>query len=128
MARAAQAQTEALIALPGLLVALTAQVRGLTEALATLQRVTARIEAIVDEIEPGVLRLGRALDDPVVDEIPQTLRDFQENVLPVARQLHDTQSRIATIAEATSRLSAIPAAAIFGRRQRLEEDDLPPEE
>jgi ABC-type transporter Mla subunit MlaD len=115
--RAAQAQTEALIALPGLLVALTGQIRGLTEAIATLQRVTARIDGITNDIEPGLRRLGRALDNPVVDDIPQTIKDFQDNVMPIARQLHETQSRIATIAEATSKLSSLPGAALFGLRR-----------
>ncbi len=113
-----RAQAEAVLALPGLLVSLTQQVRLLTESLSAVQRMAIRAEALLDELEPGIRRVAAVLDDPVVDEIPATLREIQGNVLPVVRQLRDTQARIATIADATARLSSIPGAALFGARRR----------
>ncbi len=113
------AQAEAVLALPGLLVSLTQQVRLLTESLSAVQRMAIRAEALLDDLEPGIRRVAAVLDDPVVDEIPETLREIQANVLPVVRQLRDTQARIATIADATTRLTSIPgAAALFGARRR----------
>jgi len=113
------AQAEAVLALPGLLVSLTQQVRLLTESLSAVQRMAIRAEALLDDLEPGIRWVAAVLDDPVVDEIPETLREIQANVLPVVRQLRDTQARIATIADATTRLTSIPgAAALFGARRR----------
>ena len=114
--KAAQAQTEAMLALPGLLIQLTNQVRSLTEALATLQRLAGRVEQVMDEIEPGIKRLGRALDSPVVDQIPDTIRQIQENALPVIKQLRETQARIAAIADSTGRLANLPGASLFRGR------------
>jgi len=117
--KGAQAQAEAVLALPGLLVTLTQQVRNLTEAMATVQRLAVRAEGLLDELEPGVRRVAKVLDDPIIDEIPVTLREIQANVLPVVKQLRDTQTKVAAIAESTSRLASLPGAALFGpRRQR----------
>ena len=113
------AQTQAVLALPGLLVSLTQQVRLLTDSLASVQRMAIRAEALLDELEPGLHRVAAVLDDPIVDEIPETLREIQANVLPVVRTLRETQGKISNIADATTRLSSIPgAAALFGVRRR----------
>lgn len=115
--KAAQAQTEAVLALPGLLVALTAQVRSLTESLATVQRLATRAEGLLDDLEPGLRRVAQVLDDPVVEEIPETLREIQANVLPVVRSLRETQGKITAIADSTGRLASLPGAALFGVRR-----------
>ena len=117
LVRGAAAQTEALLALPGLLISLTAQVRALTESLAAVQRMAIRAEALLDEVEPGIKRVARALDDPVVDEIPETLREIQANVLPMLKSFRDTQSKITAIADSTTRLASLPGAALFGMRR-----------
>lgn len=116
--KGAQAQAEAVLALPGLLVSLTNQVRALTEAMATMQRLAARAEGLLDELEPGVRRVAKVLDDPIIDEIPDSLREMQANLMPVMKQLRDTQAKVAAIADSTSRLASLPGAALFGARSR----------
>lgn len=115
--KGAQAQAEALLALPGLLIALTQQVRNLTEAMATVQRLATRAEGLLNELEPGVRRIAKVLDDPIIEEIPASLREMQDNLMPVMKQLRDTQAKVAAIAESTSRLASLPGAALFGARR-----------
>lgn len=137
-----QAQTEALAALPAAVTALTGAVRGLgetaqsaRETLAALQRTAVRMDAMLEELEepvralaPGLRRLAVALDDPVVEELPDTLRKVQADVLPVLRTLADTHERVAFIAGSTERImtfvdetsrtiAGIPGAALLGRRR-----------
>src|SRR4051794_21010167 len=83
-----RAQSEALVALPGTLLALNRSVRGLADAVAqagdtvaAVQRLATRLDALVSELEkpvrdlaPGLQRLAAVLDDPVVDQVPDTLR------------------------------------------------------
>ncbi|HVU75058.1 MAG TPA: hypothetical protein VHE83_18985 [Mycobacteriales bacterium] len=123
--KAAQAQTEALLQLPSLLIQLTQQVRYLTDGLAALSNLAVRVDNVMDELEPGLKRLARALDNPAIDAVPETIRQIQENALPVIKQLRDTQSRIAAIAESTGRLASIPGASLF--RSRPRGDDGTPE-
>lgn len=105
------------------------------EAVQAFQRLALRADAIVAELEepllalaPGLRRLAAALDDPVVDELPATLRQVQEDVLPVLRTLADTHERVAFIAGQTERimtfvddtsrsLASLPGAALLGRRR-----------
>lgn len=139
-----QAQTEALAALPGAVFGLTGAVRGLVDAagqardtLTAVQRLTVRLDALVDELEepvralaPGLRRLAVVLDDPVVDDLPDTLRRVQSDVLPVLRTLADTHERVAFIAGSTERImtfvdetsrtiAGIPGAALLGRRRAV---------
>ena len=116
--RAAAAQTEALLALPGIVVSLTQQVRALTESLAAAQRMAVRAEKLLDEVEPGIRRVAKALDDPIIDEIPETLREIQSSVLPALRSFRDTQTKITAIADSTTRLAGLPGAALFGLGRR----------
>ena len=135
-------QTEALATLPAAVSQLTSAVVGLAEMIAsarttlqTMQRLAARAEVIVDELEepllalaPGLRRLAVALYDPVVEELPDTLRQVQDDVLPVLRTLAETQQRVAFIAGQTERIMAfvddpsrslagLPGAALLGRRR-----------
>ncbi len=129
---ALQAQTEALSQLPGTVVALNKAVRDLVaavgqarETFTTLNRLAQRADRVLDELEepladlvPGLRRVAVVLNDPVVEEIPETLRRMQTDVLPVVRGLRETQDRLAGLAAATDRLTGFPGASgfLFGRR------------
>jgi ABC-type transporter Mla subunit MlaD len=137
-----QAQTEALQALPSTVQSLTSAVKNLAEIAATtkdtvaaLQRLTMRIDAMAVELEPalmalapGLTRLAAVLDDPVVEEIPETLKQVQKDILPVLRTLAETHERVAFIAGSTERImtfvdetsrtiAGLPGAALLGRRR-----------
>jgi hypothetical protein len=150
-----QAQTEALAALPAAVASLTGAVRTLgevvgeaRETLAAVHRLAVRMDAMAEELEeplralaPGLQRLAVVLDDPVVEEIPDTLRKVQGDVLPVLRTLADTHERVAFIAGSTERImtfvdetsrtiAGIPGAALLGRRRtgvRVTPEVVPPE-
>ena len=47
------------------------------------------------------------LDDPIVEELPDTLRKVQGDVLPVLRTLADTHERVAFIAGSTERIMTL---------------------
>ena len=101
----------------------------------TVNRLAVRLDSLVEELEeplsalaPGLRRLAVVLDDPVVDEVPDTLRKVQSEVLPVLRTLADTHERVALIAGSTERIMAfvddtgrslahLPGAALLGRRR-----------
>ena len=137
-----QAQTEALAGLPTAIASLTGAVRGLgevvgeaRETLAAVNRLAVRMDALVAELEeplralaPGLSRLAVALDDPIVEELPETLRKVWSDVLPVLRTLADTHERVAFIAGSTERImtfvdetsrtfAGLPGAALLGRRR-----------
>jgi ABC-type transporter Mla subunit MlaD len=106
-----QAQTEALAQLPRTLADLNASVRSLTEAttkakdtIDSAQRTAERLEALVGELEepvralrPGLERVGKVLDDPVVDTIPDTIRAVQEDLVPLVHSLRQAQARMGTV-------------------------------
>lgn len=137
-----QGQGEALAALPAAVTSLAAAVRGLgetissaRETLVAVQRLAVRLDALVEELEepvralaPGLSRLAVVLDDPVVEELPETLRKVQDDVLPVLRTLADTHERVTFIAGSTERImtfvdetsrtiAGIPGATLLGRRR-----------
>jgi ABC-type transporter Mla subunit MlaD len=137
-----QAQTEALAQLPATVNALSGAVRGLAdvaaqarETVVTVNRLATRLDGLVEELEeplkalaPGLSRLAVVLDDPVVEELPDTLRKVQADVLPVLRTLADTHERVAFIAGSTERImtfvdetsrtiAGLPGAALLGRRR-----------
>ena len=106
-----QTQTEALAQLPRTLSDLNVTVRELTEAttmardtIASAQRIAERLEDLVDELEepvralkPGIERVGRVLDDPVVDTVPDTLRRIQEDLVPLIHGLRVAQTRVGSV-------------------------------
>jgi ABC-type transporter Mla subunit MlaD len=106
-----QAQTEALAQLPRTLSDLNGTVRELTEAttmaretVASAQRTAERLEDLVNELEepvralrPGIERVGRVLDDPVVDTVPDMLRSIQEDLVPLIHGLRVAQSRMGSV-------------------------------
>ena len=137
-----QSQTEAMAGLPSAVASLTGAVRGLgevvseaRETLAVVHRLALRLDGLADELEeplralaPGLQRLAVVLDDPVVEEVPDTLRKIQADILPVLRTLADTHERVAFIAGSTERImqfvdetgrtfAQLPGAALLGRRR-----------
>lgn len=122
-----QTQTEALAQLPRTLSDLNSTVRDLIAAttmardtIASAQRITERLEVLVDELEepvralrPGIERVGKVLDDPAVDTVPDTLRRINEDLLPLIHGLRQAQSRVGSV------------AGMLRRRPR--EDDWPAE-
>jgi ABC-type transporter Mla subunit MlaD len=106
-----QQQTEALAQLPRTLVDLQGTIRQLTEAtntakdtIASAQRTAERLEALVEELEepvralrPGLERVGRVLDDPAVDTIPDTLRRIHADLMPLVHGLRLAQERMGSV-------------------------------
>ena len=107
-----QTQTEALSQLPRTLSDLNGTVRELTEAttmardtIASAQRIAERLEVLIDELEepvralrPGIERVGKVLDDPAVDTVPDTLRQINEDLMPLIHGLRQAQSRVGSVA------------------------------
>ncbi len=145
-----QAQTEALAALPGAVASLGSAVRGLAEVAASardtvqaVHRLAVHLDAVVTELEepllalrPGLQRLATVLDDPVVEQVPETLRRVQADVLPVLRTIADTHDRVALIAASTERIvsfvddtgrtiAGLPGAALLGRRRTVTRPPVP---
>jgi hypothetical protein len=139
---ALQSQTESMAALPAAVSGLQGAVRSLgevvgeaRETLAAVHRLAVRLDRVAEELEeplralkPGLERLAVVLEDPVVEELPDTLRKVQRDVLPVLQTLSDTHARVAFIAGSTERImgfvedtsrtfGAIPGAALLGRRR-----------
>jgi ABC-type transporter Mla subunit MlaD len=106
-----QTQTEALAQLPRSLSDLNGTVRELTEVvgmaretIASAQRTAERLEELVEALEepvralkPGLVRVGKVLDDPVVDTIPDTLRRIQDDLMPLIHGLRQAQSRMGSV-------------------------------
>jgi ABC-type transporter Mla subunit MlaD len=102
--RAAQAQAEAMAALPAALLSLTravsqlnGTVREAREAVARLQGLGDRLDGILDEVEqpvrdlaPGLRRVGKVIDDPMVSEIPDTVKKIRDDLLPLVATLRGT--------------------------------------
>ncbi|MGY1680902.1 hypothetical protein [Geodermatophilus sp. SYSU D01176] len=122
-----QKQTEALAQLPRTLTDLNAAVRELitatrvaTETIASAQRTAERLEDLVEELEepvralrPGLERVGRVLDDPAIETVPDTLRTVADDLLPLVHGLR----------QATDRVGSVTG---FLRRRGRPEDDGPP--
>jgi ABC-type transporter Mla subunit MlaD len=106
-----QAQTEALAQLPRTLTELNGAVRELIaatkaagETIASAQRTAERLEVLVEELEepvralrPGLERVGRVLDDPVVDTVPDTLRRIHDDLMPLIAGLRQAQTRVGSV-------------------------------
>ena len=107
-----QTQTEALSQLPRTLSDLNGTVRELTQAttmardtIASAQRIAERLEDLVNELEepvralrPGIERVGKVLDDPAVDTVPDTVRRINEDLLPLIHGLRQAQTRVGSVA------------------------------
>ncbi len=120
-----QKQTEALAQLPRTLADLSGTVRELTaattsarETIDSAQRMAERLEALVDELEepvralrPGLERVGRVLDDPAVDTVPDTLRRIHDDLMPLISGLRQAQARMGSV------------TGLLRRRTTPEQDD-----
>ncbi|TFV45435.1 hypothetical protein [Blastococcus sp. TF02A-35] len=120
-----QTQTEALAQLPRTLTDLNGTVRELIEAttmaretIASAQRMAEKLETLVEELEepvralrPGIERVGRVLDDPAVDTVPETLRRIHDDLMPLVHGLRQAQNRVGSV------------TGLLRRRPRDEEDD-----
>jgi hypothetical protein len=103
-----QAQTELMADLPNTIIELQRAVRGLSDVVATTretmlatQRVAARLEEILDEVDgpvrnlrPGLEKLATVLDDPVIERIPGTLAAVEQAVTPVAAGVQRVSERL----------------------------------
>ena len=74
------------------------------ETIASVQRTAERLEELVGELEepvralrPGLERVGRVLDDPAVDTVPDTLRRIHEDLMPLIHGLRQAQSRVGSV-------------------------------
>jgi ABC-type transporter Mla subunit MlaD len=106
-----QTQTEALAQLPRTLADLTGTVRELTQAttaaretIASAQLIAGRLQDLVDELEepvralrPGLERVGKVLDDPAIDTVPDTLRRIHDDLLPIVHGLRQAQTRMGSV-------------------------------
>jgi ABC-type transporter Mla subunit MlaD len=106
-----QKQTEALAQLPRTLTDLNGTIRALTEAttqaretIESAQRITERLEGLVEELhqpvqalKPGLERVGRVLDDPAVDTVPDTLRRIHDDLMPLIAGLRQAQARVGSV-------------------------------
>ncbi|MBW8768029.1 MAG: hypothetical protein JF630_18055, partial [Geodermatophilales bacterium] len=88
--------------------------------IASAQRMAERLEGLVEELEepvrtlrPGLERVGRVLDDPAVDTVPDTLRRLNDDLLPLVHGLRQAQSRMGSV------------AGLLIRRPRSEDDGEP---
>ncbi|MDP9427901.1 MAG: hypothetical protein M3Q47_03060 [Actinomycetota bacterium] len=125
-----QKQTEALAQLPRTLTDLNDAVRELiattrvaTETVASAQRTAERLEGLVEELEepvralrPGLERVGKVLDDPVIDTVPDTLRTVTEDLLPLVHGLRQATERVGSV---TGRLRRHAS----GNKGRLKDDE-----
>lgn len=103
-----QAQTELMADLPTTIVELQRAVRGLADVVAATretmvatQRVAARLEELLDDVDgpvrnlrPGLERLATVLDDPVIERIPATLTAVEQAVTPVAAGVQRVSERL----------------------------------
>jgi hypothetical protein len=90
------------------------------DTIASAQRIAERLEDLVEELEepvralkPGLERVGRVLDDPVVDTVPDTLRSIQEDLVPLIHGLRVAQDRVGSV------------TGLLRRRPRAEDDGDP---
>ena len=106
-----QKQTEALAQLPRTIADLNTAVRELitatrvaTDTIASAQRTAERLEGLVEELEepvralrPGLERVGRVLDDPAIETVPDTLRTVADDVLPLVHGLRQATDRVGSV-------------------------------
>jgi ABC-type transporter Mla subunit MlaD len=112
-----QKQTEALAQLPRTLTDLNRTIGELTAATAlaretieSAQRITERLEGLVEELQqpvralkPGLERVGKVLDDPAVDTVPETLRRIHDDLMPLISGLRTAQMRVGSVTDVLRR-------------------------
>ncbi len=117
MTKLMQRQTDSLSDVRGTLAELQRAVRDATETVATskdtvnsAQRTTARVEAVVDELEEPVRalrasieRVNAVLSHPAVERLPATVQLVEDAVVPVAEALQRFNRSCSRAAEAVRR-------------------------
>ena len=75
-----------------------------TETIASAQRTAERLEDLVEELEepvralrPGLERVGRVLDDPAIETVPDTLRTVADDLLPLVHGLRQATDRVGSV-------------------------------
>lgn len=129
----ARSQLHVLQQIPSVLTALNTTMTRLADAIqqsnetmASVNRVTNRMDRMLDELEepvvmmgPGLRRLAIVLDDPILTAVPDMLRTAQKDLGPQLRQLLEMQHTIqntamqvtTNLSEATKALAAIPGVS-----------------
>ncbi|SDX80906.1 hypothetical protein SAMN05661080_01315 [Modestobacter sp. DSM 44400] len=106
-----QKQSETLAQLPRTLADLNRTIQELTEAttkaretIGSAQRITEHLEGLIEELQqpvrglkPGLERIGRVLDDPAVDTVPDTLRRIHDDLMPLIAGLRQAQARVGSV-------------------------------
>jgi len=118
--RLIQLQTELMTELPETLAELTRATRGLSETVETAKetvasanRVTEKLEVLIDELQdpvhglrPGIERVSEVLDAPVIERLPAILESVESTVLPVTASAERLRLRLSTLNERRSRILA----------------------
>lgn len=111
MLRLMQLQTEVMTELPETIAELTRAVRGLAETVETAKetvasanRVTERLEALLDDLQdpvqglkPGIERINEVLSAPVIERLPTILESVESTVLPVTESAERLRNRLARL-------------------------------
>jgi hypothetical protein len=107
--RMVQLQTELMTELPETMTELTRAVRGLAETVETAKetvaaanRVTERLESLLDELQdpvhglrPGIQRITEVLEAPVIGRLPAILESVERTVHPVSESAERIRKRLA---------------------------------
>jgi ABC-type transporter Mla subunit MlaD len=125
---AGRSQARLAVELPGTSLAVLRAVRTIAEgaqdardAMSRVNRVTARLEGLLDEVEPplraagpGLTTAAKLLSDPAVARIPDTLRSLRETQERVAAIASSTERITSFVDDAGSRIGSLPG--LFMRR------------
>lgn len=129
----ARSQLHVMQQIPSVLTALNTTMTRLADAIqqsnetmASVNRVTNRMDRMLDELEepvvmmgPGLRRLAIVLDDPIITAVPDIIRTAQDDIGPQLRHVLEMQRSIqqsalqvtANLSEATKALAAIPGVS-----------------
>ena len=132
LGRMLQAQNRMLEQLPDTLLRITELLETLVPAVAdaamamsTAARVTAQVEALVQEIDgpirrlvPAAERLAAALDDPAITAVPDTLARIQRVVHPVSEAVDRSASRLASARAGVDRAATRVRTEVQARRDQ----------
>jgi hypothetical protein len=109
-----EAQTQALLSVPD-------AVREVVELARDAHRVVRRVDALLDELEPGLQRLGRTLAG---DELSTLLAEIDDTHKQVAAIAATTGRIMGVIDDVGTRIGSFPGAPLLaGRRRKPETQD-----
>lgn len=113
-------QAETMTEFPETIAELTRAARGLAEAVETAKetvaaanRVTERLEALMDELQdpvqglrPGIERVSQVLEAPVVQRLPSILESVESTVLPITQRAERISQRLAMFGDRRRRVAS----------------------